>query len=327
MGKTTTEAYIRTGSLTNYSDLARGLGLDPVQMLARVGLPASCLGNADLRVRAEPVMRLLELSAELGHEPAFGLRLAETRRMSTLGLLGLLVRDEPTLRQALSTLRRFGRLHNEAVSLTVEDPGPRAGGATLLRFDFVPVPGAGRQAVELAVGAIHRILRIMLGAEWQARSVNFTHAAPASLAVHRRTFGPNVRFGQEVTGIVVASDDLDAPSALADPVMRAYARQLLDKETTQTRAQTRHEVQQLILALLPAGRCSADQVALHLGVDRRTVHRRLAQEGRSFSELVQQTRVDLFERHRADGQRTLTELAQLLGFGSLSALSRWKRGL
>lgn len=292
-------------------------------MLARVGLPASCVNNPDLRVRADSVMRLLELSAELSGEPAFGLRLAETRRLSTLGLL---VRDEPTLREALSTLRRFGKLHNEAVAVVVEESGQGAGGVAFLRFDFMPVPGAGRQAVELAVGAIYRMLRIVLGSEWKARAVNFMHAAPASLAVHRRIFGTRVHFGQEANGIVVPGSDLDTPNVLGDPVMRDYARQLLAGATALDRTQTRHEVQQLILALLPVGRCSADQVALHLGVDRRTVHRRLAQEGCHFSELVQQTRLDLMQRHLAHGDRTLTEVSQLLGFGSLSSFSRWKRG-
>ena len=42
---------------------------------------------------ATPLSLLLELSSELSGEPAFGLRLAETRRLSTLGLLGLLMRE------------------------------------------------------------------------------------------------------------------------------------------------------------------------------------------------------------------------------------------
>ena len=63
-GKTSMNAYLRSASLTNYADLARSLGLNPLQMLARVGLPAQCLDSADLRIPAAPVMRLLELSAQ-----------------------------------------------------------------------------------------------------------------------------------------------------------------------------------------------------------------------------------------------------------------------
>lgn len=46
-------------------------------------------------------------------------------------------------------------------------------------------------------------------------------------------------------------------------------------------ARARH----ILLVLLPSGQCSIDQVAQQLGVDRRTVHRRLEREGTTFTEV------------------------------------------
>lgn len=313
-------SYLRSASLSNYGELARSLGLDPVRMLARVGLPPGCLDSADLRVSADAVMALLELSAQTSGEQAFGLRLAQTRRLSTLGLVGMLARDEPTLREAIATLVRYGRQHNESLAARLEE----SNGIAVLTQELLSAPNAGRQSIELAVGAIHRILRLLLGPEWSARSVCFTHPAPAVLDIHRRVFGRSVRFSQEFNGIVLRSTDLDTPMAMADPVMRGYAHQMLAEATPTERAQTRHEVQHMILALLPTGRCNADQVARHMGIDRRTVHRRLAREGCSFLALLQQTRQELMARHLSGGRR-LSEIAPLLGFGSLSAFSRWRR--
>jgi AraC-like DNA-binding protein len=45
-------------------------------------------------------------------------------------------------------------------------------------------------------------------------------------------------------------------------------------------------VRALIEALLPTGHCSIVQVARSLGVDRRTVQRRLADSGETFSSLL-----------------------------------------
>jgi hypothetical protein len=47
--------------------------------------------------------------------------------------------------------------------------------------------------------------------------------------------------------------------------------------------------------MLPLGRCSVEKVAQHLGVDRRTVHRHLAQSGETFSSLVDDVRGELAE--------------------------------
>ncbi|MCK7576854.1 MAG: helix-turn-helix domain-containing protein [Chromatiales bacterium] len=82
-------------------------------------------------------------------------------------------------------------------------------------------------------------------------------------------------------------------------------------------------MRQLVLILLPTGRCSVENVARHLGVDRRTVHRKLERAALTFSGLVNQARLDLSDRYLAHPTRTMAEIADLLGFSGSSALARW----
>ena len=84
-------------------------------------------------------------------------------------------------------------------------------------------------------------------------------------------------------------------------------------------------VRALIEALLPTGRCSIVQVARSLGVDRRTVQRRLADSGETFSSLLDAVRAELAERQVPNPRRSLTEIAEALGFSGSSAFSRWFR--
>ena len=79
-------------------------------------------------------------------------------------------------------------------------------------------------------------------------------------------------------------------------------------------------------ALLPSGRCSIEQVAQHLGMDRRTVRRHLAGDAETFSSIVDAVRVELATRYLTTTGRPLVEVADLLGFSGLSALSRWFSG-
>jgi transcriptional regulator GlxA family with amidase domain len=60
-----------------------------------------------------------------------------------------------------------------------------------------------------------------------------------------------------------------------------------------------------------------------MGLVPRTVQRRLADQGRSFSDLVNELRVELARRHVVQGTRPLTDVAALLGFAALSGFSRW----
>ena len=313
--------YVRSAALTHFADVARQLGLDAAALVREAGLPARCLDEPDLKMPATAGARLLELAATRGHEPAFGLRVAESRRLSNLGPLGLLIRDEPTLRSALDALVRHIHVQNEALAVTVE----QASNLVVIRAEMraegdQPV----RQATELVVGVLFRVLSLFLGADWKPRLVCFAHAAPPSLAVHRRVFGPKVEFGHGFNGIVCNAVDLDAPNPGADPVMARYTRRLLEDDAT-ARASMTGRVRQIVALLLPRGHCRIERVVQHLGMDRRTLARQLTAEGTSFSTLVDQLRAELLARYLEGQAHPLAQIGALLGFSSPSSFSRWHR--
>jgi len=314
-------ARIRSASLTHFAELAAACGLEARALLVEVDLPARCLDEPDLKISAQKVGRLLELAAARAGEPAFGLRLAESRRLSNLGPLGLLVREEPTLRSALEALVRHIHLHNEALVMRVES----AAGLVVLREVLLSdSTDSLRQATELAIGVTFRVLRIFMGAQWRPRLVCFTHRAPKDLSAHRRVFGDAVEFGHDFNGIVCAESDLDLPNPGADPVMARYARQLLTAQQSGQATMT-HQVRQLVVVLMPLGHCRVEVVARHMGVDRRTVARRLTTERTSFSGVMDAVRRELVVRYVNEGARSLTDVSALLGFSAPSAFSRWHR--
>lgn len=312
---------IRSASLTQFPQLAQAHGLDVRDLLAQAGLPLACLTDTDFKVSVAAVSRVLELAAKQADEPAFGLRLAEDRRLSNLGPLGLLLRDVPTLREALEVVVRHVRIHNEAMSLVVE----RAKGQVTIR---IAVSGAGNEPVaqltELVLGVTFRFLQVFLGASWRPQLVCFSHGRPARASAHRQFFGCTVSFGEEFNGIVCDEDALNAPNPGADPVMTRYIGQVLQQPAAHDLAwETR--VRQCVALLLPRGYCRTEIVAQHLGVGTRTLTRRLAEEGWRFTAVVDAVRDELVARYLADGSKPLGEIAYLLGFSMPSAFSRWHR--
>jgi AraC-like DNA-binding protein len=291
-----------------------------MRMLADAALSASVLHEPDLRIPVERVGQLLERSAAASGVESFGLRMAESRQLSNLGPVGLLIRDQPTLRDSLAVLVRYQSLLNASLSLMIEE----AAGVVVIREDVVvgnaqPV----RQSIELAIGVMLRLMRQFLGAQWRPRRVCFTHAAPRDTSTHMRVFGHCVEFNHDFNGIVCSKADLDAPNPSADPAMARYAQQLLESSLGSHEPSMVDEVRRTVLLLLPSGRCSIEQVADHLGVVCRTVQRRLSEQGVSFSDLVNEIRVELANRHVKGSDRPLTEVAALLGFSAPSGFSRW----
>ena len=315
------KGLIRSASLTNFADVARRVGLDPARMLREFGLPQQCLRDPELKVPLDTVRQLLEVSAERSGVEAFGLMMAEARRLSNLGPLGLLVREQPTLRLAIDALARYSRQLNEALFLTIEESGD----VVVLREELI-VGHAGpvRQSTELAIGVVFRMLRTLLGPGWRPLRVCFAHDAPADRSVHERVFGRNVEFGHDFNGIVFSRSDLESPNPDADPEMARYARKLLEASSDDAdAADMSAQVRELIVTLLGTGRCTIELVAQHLGVDRRTIHRQLASEGQSYSALVDAVRRELADRYLRDRKRSMTEISSLLGFAAPSGFSRW----
>jgi len=312
---------VRSAALTHFAEVASACGLDARALVAEVGLPARCLDDPDLKVPTRSISALLDLAAERGHEPAFGLRMAETRRLSNLGPLGMLVRDEATLRSALEALVRYIHVHNESMAVSVE----QVSNLVVIRTELVAEGGQSvRQATEIVVAVLFRVLRVFMGAAWHPRLVCFSHPPPPTLAVHRRVLGPAVEFNHEFNGIVCNAADLDAPNPGADPVMARLTRQLVE-QGERARTTLADRVRELVVLLLPRGHCQVEVVAQHLGFDRRTVARRLAAEGTTFSALVDSVRSDLVGRYLSEGSRPLADVAALLGFSAPSAFSRWHR--
>jgi AraC-like DNA-binding protein len=313
---------IRSASLTHYAEVARHAGLDPYRMLSEFGLPPRCLKEPELMVPLDAVRQLLEASAERSGVEGFGLLMAKARRLSNLGPLGLLIREQPTMRLALEALVRYSNRLNEALFLTIEETGE----VVVLREELiVGRSGSVRQSTELAIGVAFRMLRTFLGSEWRPRRVCFAHEAPADRSIHERLFGRHVEFGHAFNGIVCARADLEVVNPDADPEVARLARQMLDANSGSKAPDMTTRVRELVVMLLGGGTCTIDRVAQHLGIDRRTIHRHLAREGRTFSGLVEAVRRELAERYVNEPHRSLAEVSSLLGFSAPSGFSRWYR--
>ena len=312
---------IRSASLTHFAELAKQCGLNPLALVQSVGLPASCLKDPDLKVDAMAVVRLLEMTAQQAGEPAFGLLMGESRRLSNLGPLGLLLRDEPTLRHALDAIVRHIRVHNEALVFRIEEVDD----LVLIREEIALQPQPSlRQAVELAMAVTYRTLSLFMGSSWKPRLVCFTHSAPTIRTTHRRVFGDRVEFNHAFNGLLCRQADLQQPNPSADPVMARYAQQWVASMSVDAPSFT-DQVQQLILLLMPLGQCHAAMVAQHLGCDRRTMTRRLSAENTSFHALVNEHRRRMVQQYLQVKTAPLAHLSGLLGFSAPSAFSRWHR--
>jgi AraC-like DNA-binding protein len=311
---------VRAAVLSHYFEIASQLGLNPQSLLRKVGLSRALIAAPAQHIPVAAVVDLLEESAAATGCCTFGLRMAEARQLADFGPISLLLSHQPTLRVALNTIMQYRHLLNESLAMFIED----AGKTTLIREEIV-VEGrqSSRQATELAVGVLLLIFRTLLGPQWHPQAVHFVHDATGDLPVYRRVFRCSPQFNSEFNGLTCSTADLDQPSREADAALARYAQTFIDALPRWGQSSVILEVRKSIYLLLPMGRASVDQIAQGLGMNVRTLQRKIGGNGKTFSELVNEVRRELAQRYLQNTTHSLGRIAEQLGYSNQSSFTRW----
>lgn len=315
---------VRAASLTGYFAVAEQLRLDSTALLRRAGLTRSMLGDPELMLSARSVVQLLEESAEASSCLTFGLRMADRRQLSDIGLISLLIVHQPTLGEALEVLAEYRNRINSNLTLQVEDHDE----AIFLREHFaLDPPLYSRQVSDLALGVLYKLCRSVVPERWRPQCVSFSYErpGPSDRQVYDRLFDCPLQFGSDFDGMVIRKADMDQANPLANMALATHARELVCAMISPTDRSVAEEVEQSIRILLPSGRASIGEVAHSLGTNVRTLQRRLDREGAIFSELLDRVRIQQVSQHFASRHLRLTDVAHLLGYSSLASFSNWYR--
>jgi len=316
---------VRAAALTGYFEVAEELRLDVVPLLRSVGLTRTMLANPEQIIPARSVVQLLEDSASVSGCEAFGLRMAERRHLADLGMVSVLIAHQVTLRDALDVLAEYRHRINSNLTLQIED----CGDTVFLREHLgLNPPMVSRQSNDLSLGVLYQMCRAVMPPGWRPQCISFSYErpAPADRGAYDRLFDCALEFGSDFDGLVVDKSDLVRENPRADAALASHARQLVAAIIDPGARTIPEEVEHSIRLLMPIGRASIGEVAHALGSNVRTLQRQLERDGASFSELLDRIRVQEVSQHFTNRRLSLTDVAHLLGYSSLSSFSAWYRG-
>ena len=311
---------VRAAVLSHYDEVAMRLGLNPQVMLRKVGLTPRMLASPSQLFPVESALALLEITAKESGSDTVGLQMAEARLLSDFGHISLLMTHQRSIRRALQVIAQYRHLLNESLGMHIEDVGK----TTLIREEIISnYQGSTQQSTDMAIGVLMLIFRAMLGEHWRPQAIHFTHAANSDLQVHRRLFGCPLHFDSDFNGVVCLKADMDRPNARADAAMASYAQSFIEAMPKQGQRTVVQDVRRSVYLLLPMGRASVEQIASGLGVNVRTLQRRLDESGVSFSQVLNEVRSELAQRYITHTPHSMGRVAEQLGYSNLSSFTRW----
>jgi AraC-like DNA-binding protein len=278
----------------------------------------------DARVSCQRAHDMLDAGAEALRDASLGLRLGRQMALGTGGAFDYTVRAAPTLRESLQTAANYSKLLADAFQISLEPWGDRL----VVRLSHEP--SWTRQAADFGMSAFYK-LHVSDAVARGDIEVWFRHEADShEVEAYELTFpGTALQFGGPLYGFVIPVDVADAPAATGDARLHGLLCTRLDAMMTTITAPRplASVVRRLIADELSAGHPSAEGVARTLHVSRRTLARRLEQEGTSFEVEYDRARRDVAIVHVLDAKMSFSEAAFLSGFSHIEsfyrAFKRW----
>ena len=312
---------VRVDSLLGFRQLVAELGGDGEALLLECAIEPRALNNEDHYVSFRNFMLLFERAATVLDCPDFGMRLAARLDLSILGPLAVAIQSAETARSSLLCARRFMHFHNTALVLELEPTAVTD--CELISIDFaMRRRPRGVQVLERVVASVHRLLGILCGSDYRPREVWLRHQPNAPIACYRTAFGATPRFGMPENGLIVPRALLDAPLVGSNPHVRRVAEHFLENACPDRTDKHAARARAMIARMLRSGGCTQGELARALGLQERTLQRRLKAEDTTFEALKDEARHDIAQSYLAQPKVPLSHIAELLGYAEASAFTR-----
>jgi len=301
-------------------------GVPVAPLLRRVGLTPELIAEPEERLSVHRQIALLNEAATALKDDCLGFTLARDFDLREIGLVYYVMASSQKLGDALKRLAHYSKVTNEALVF-----GCREGNRLTINLSYSGVPRhSDRHQIEFCIFAVLRICRVLTGHNVVPQQFSVSHYRSEGTSEMARFVGTKVEFGADADEFVLNVEARELPLTHSDP----YLNKLLLKDCEaaladrkENASQLRTRVENAISSMLPHGRVLVEDIALSLGMSKRTLTRKLADEGSNFSEVFEQLRHDLAVRYLRDRKLHVSKIAWLLGFNEVSAFThafkRW----
>jgi AraC-like DNA-binding protein len=304
--------------------LEAGIHVKP--LLKKAGLSVEEIEDRDVRLKVRSQIKFLELGATALQDDFLGFHLARDVDLREIGLLYYVLASSELLNDALRRAARYSGITNEGISLKLHSAKEVA-----ITLEYVGVERrSDRHQIEFWLVSFVRLCRQLTNRRLVPRRIRVTHHRKSMPAEFRSLLGCEIEFGSTVDEIIFPETVNLMPIGSADPylndILTKYCEDALAHRAPE-RTTLRSSVENAMAPLLPHGKARAAEIARRIGMSHRTLARKLASEGLTFSEISENLKADLARHYLKDGDLPISQIAWLLGYREVSAFThaykRW----
>jgi AraC-like DNA-binding protein len=236
------------------------------------------------------------------------------------------VTSSATVSEALHNLSRYSRVASEAILFELS---PQKNGVVLTSVPVRRYNEPRRQYSEFVALVVLRALHAVTNRKLSISMITFAHSRDSCVKEVAYLLGCPVEFARTDDSWVLPESAMELAIVSSDTQLLEILREHADHLVAEKRAAggLQNVLEKQLVRLLPGGRAQAALVARQLGMSTRSFTRHLAEEGTTFSEVLDELRERLALEYLTDARISLQQVAWLLGYSEIAAFNhafkRW----
>jgi AraC-like DNA-binding protein len=296
---------------------AFGLRIEP--LLREAGLAPDSLDDPERPIPVRAAVKLVALGAERTGRSDFGLLAGQTVPLAALGLIGMLAANATDVGTGLRGLVMTLHLNGRAIvpALVVRD-----GMASLSLALATTHPAGMRQAIDFAMAIAGNIMRTLCGPDWVPGEVLFSYRPPADQKSYARFFKAPLQFNADHSALVFPATWLSRRIAGASTQRRQALQQGVAAVMSQQPFDILTRTRRAVFTAIVQDDVRVENVAGLLGMHRRTLNLRLAENDTTLAGILNEVRFEIARRLMSDTALPLVNIAATLNYADASAFTR-----
>jgi AraC-like DNA-binding protein len=275
------------------------------------------------KIQAVPANHFFELHEMIDREigPGFSVRVGQQMKIEDYGVLGLSWKTCSWAGEIFERSERYFKLLSNTYFFKVEKD--KEVSRVFLNREAL------RRGMELSNEATFAATVVVLQAITESNispvEVSFKHAPPNKLDDYHLAFNCPVFFKQAHNYIAYNTEDLNMRTAKADESINKFLLERVEEETKGIVFNANKivvDVENLIKDALPSGIPGVEQIGQLMGMSRRTLTRRLSENGLTYRDLIKRIQEEVSKDLLKNSERSIAEIAFETGFSEQSAFSR-----
>lgn len=310
--------FARTSAFAPFVGFLHMIGSPTDRLLRQAHIPATVLNDPEGLVPLFPVYRFMELAARQEHIEDLGMVVGQRSSAFELGAFGQALQGASTVYEYLQTgIRLIGGL-SRGTRLWLSTEG------NFLRVNqyLTGPPGIGRCVADVYTLVVTlSMLRRFIGPTWSPGEIRLLAGDEALLGDQQFLGDTSIISGQSHSSFTISRSLMILPVSRSGTEV-AQANGALPVADKPMPADFMNSIEQLIVSLVADGYPTIQTAAEAAGMSSRTLQRRLAEAGITYTNLVTVNRIRLARNWLTVSDIPIAEIAATLGYTDASNFAR-----